>query len=83
MTTPLQSGDIIQIGNTHLAFVHDLTQAFPDTSTLLKSSKAVDAEDGDGFSDDDSIFEAYEPTTITHRKEQSRFLDTPFARRYG
>ena len=75
----LQSGDIIQIGNTHLAFVHDLTQAFPDTSTLLKSSKAVDekSSEEDGFNDDDSIFEAYEPTTITHRKEQSRFLDKP------
>ena len=44
----LQSGDIIQIGNTHLAFVHDLTQAFPDTSTLLRSSKAVDSGKEDG-----------------------------------
>ncbi len=73
----LQSGDIIQIGNTHLAFVHDLTQAFPDTSTLLRSSKAVDSAKSEGLSDDDSIFESYEPTTITHRKDQSRFLDKP------
>ncbi len=76
----LQPGDIIQIGNAHLAFVHDLTQAFPDTSTLLRSSKAVDASAEEAEldpSDDDSIFEAFEPTTITHRKEQSRFLDAP------
>jgi Nif-specific regulatory protein len=30
----LQPGDIIQIGNSHLAFVHDLTQAFPETGAL-------------------------------------------------
>ncbi len=75
----LESGDIIQIGNTHLAFVHDLTQAFPDTSTLLRSSKAVDSTNGEGeeANEEDSIFDSFEPTTITHRKEQSRFLDTP------
>ncbi|NOY28682.1 MAG: FHA domain-containing protein [Planctomycetes bacterium] len=76
----LTPGDIIQIGNSHLAFVYDLSQAFPDTSTLLRSSKAVDASDeGSGLAaaDDESIFEAFEPTTITHRKDQSRFLDAP------
>jgi len=76
----LQPGDIIQIGNSHLAFVYDLSQAFPDTGSLLRSSKAVDKSGGDSkldVVDDDSIFEAYEPTTITHRKDQSRFLDAP------
>ena len=76
----LQPGDIIQIGNAHLAFVDDLTQAFPETTTLLKSSKAVDddsAQTGLETADSDSIFEAFEPVTIVHRKEQSRFLDEP------
>ena len=75
----LEPGDIIQIGNSHLAFVHDLAQAFPDTGSLLRSSKAVDlGEDGEGIltEDAESVFEAFEPTTITHRKEQSRFLDS-------
>lgn len=75
----LQPGDIIQIGNSHLAFVHDLAQAFPDTSTLLKSSKAVDgpptAVGGEVNGDDESVFDVFEPTMITHRKGQSRFLE--------
>ena len=75
----LQPGDIIQIGNSHLAYVHDLAQAFPETSTLLKTSKAVDAG-GTGIvlpvgADDESVFDAFEPTMITHRKGQSRFLE--------
>ncbi|MCA9230201.1 MAG: sigma 54-interacting transcriptional regulator [Planctomycetales bacterium] len=76
----LEPGDIIQIGNSHLAFVYDLSQAFPDTSTLLRSSKSVDdigSDSGLAPGDDESIFEAFEPTTITHRKDQSRFLDAP------
>ena len=76
----LEAGDILQIGNSQLAFVHDLAQAFPDSSSLLKSSRPVDASDeayGTETSDAESIFEAYEPTTITHRKDQSRFLDSP------
>ena len=76
----LEPGDIIQIGNSHLAFVHDLAQAFPDTGSLLRSSKSVDlGADGENMTTDDveSVFEAFEPTTITHRKGQSRFLDAP------
>jgi len=76
----LQPGDILQIGNSQLAFVHNLSQAFPDSSSLLKSSRPVDIgsdSDGTETTDAESIFEAFEPTTITHRKEQSRFLDTP------
>ena len=76
----LQPGDIIQIGNSHLAFVHELTQAFPEKGGILKSSKSV----GDssvtkraGTEDPESVFETFEPTMITHRKDQSRFLDEP------
>ena len=79
----LAPGDILQIGNSHLAYVEDLTQAFPETGSLLKASRAVDGQ-GEGNSlvgieteDAESIFESFEPTTITHRKEQSRFLDEP------
>ena len=76
---PLEAGDILQIGNSQLAFVHDLSQAFPDSSSLLKSSRTV-SPSGDSYGDEtaeaESIFDAFEPTTITHRKDQSRFLDT-------
>ena len=83
----LQPGDIIHIGNSHLAFVHDLAQAFPDTSTLLKSSRTVDANGQPpgfilpGDPEDESVFETYEPTTITHRRGQTRFLDAPQQRK--
>ncbi len=76
----LEAGDILQIGNSQLAFVHDLSQAFPDSSSLLKSSRPVDPSDETFRSETaegESIFEVFEPTTITHRKDQSRFLDTP------
>ncbi|MEQ8211109.1 MAG: sigma 54-interacting transcriptional regulator [Lacipirellulaceae bacterium] len=77
----LAPGDLIQIGNSQMAFVHDLAQAFPETSTILKSSKSVDAE-GSGVSissvvDDESVFDVIEPATITHRKVQSSLLDAP------
>ena len=76
----LEPGDIIQIGNSHLAYVHDLAQAFPDTSTLLKSSKLVTGTAEFVLpvgGDDESVFDGFEPTMITHRKGQSRFLDAP------
>ncbi|MCA9262079.1 MAG: FHA domain-containing protein, partial [Planctomycetales bacterium] len=75
----LQAGDIVQIGNSHLAFVHDLAQAFPDTSTLIKSSKLVEGDEVvlPVNGDDESVLDAFEPTTITHRRGQSRLLDAP------
>ena len=76
----LDPGDILQIGNSHLAYVEDLSQAFPETGSLLKASKSVSqGTDLEGIETEDaaSIFETFEPTTITHRKEQSRYLDEP------
>jgi Nif-specific regulatory protein len=77
----LQPGDIVRIGNSHLAFVHDLSQAFPDSHSVLRTAQVVEvAENGDptiGPPDDESVLEAYEPTTITHRRVQSRFLEPP------
>jgi Nif-specific regulatory protein len=78
----LQPGDILRIGNSHLAFVHDLSQAFPDSHSVLRTAQAVAvADNGDrtiGLQDDaESVLETYEPTTITHRRGQSRFLEPP------
>ncbi len=75
----LQPGEVIQIGDSQLAFVHELAEAFPDSSTLLKGSQPVDGESSGLLSlgtDDDSVFDVGEPATITHRKEQSRYLDS-------
>jgi Nif-specific regulatory protein len=75
----LQPGDIVRIGNSHLAFVHDLSQAFPDSQSVLRTAQAVDLEENNdptvGPIDSESVLETYEPTTITHRRDQSRFLE--------
>jgi Nif-specific regulatory protein len=77
----LQAGDVVRIGNSQLAFVHDLSQAFPDSHTLLRGAKPVangDPSHGStGEFDTESVLETYEPTTITHRRDQSRFLSEP------
>ncbi len=76
---PLQAGDVVRIGNSQLAFVHDLSQAFPDSHTILRTAQAVDGnlETARNGVDDESVLETYEPTTITHRRDQSRFLVEP------
>ena len=74
---PLEPGDIVRIGNSHLAYVHDLAEAFPDSSTLVRRAQAVEDELGpleNATIDGASVFEGTEPTTITHRTDQSRFL---------
>ena len=75
----LSPGDIMRIGNSHLAFVDNLSQAFPDSSSVLRESRSVDSDDTStsyGIAgDDESVLETHEPTHITHRREQSRFLE--------
>ncbi len=75
----LTPGEIIRIGNSHLAFVDNLSQAFPDTSSVLRESRPVDDEPSTnlGNNDDDEsvLVETHEPTHITHRREQSRYLE--------
>jgi Nif-specific regulatory protein len=76
----LQAGDIVRIGNSQLAFVHDLSQAFPDSHTLLRTAQAVETvrvDRGSTELDEESVLESLEPTTITHRRGQSRFLEPP------
>jgi Nif-specific regulatory protein len=78
----LQAGDIVRIGNSHLAFVHDLSQAFPDSHSVLRSAQAVHQDESfdetmGPRTDDESVLETYEATTITHRRGQSRFLEPP------
>ncbi len=72
--TPLTPGDVIRIGRTQLVFVHKLTDAFgPSTEmgALLRRSSADSAAPGE---ESDSVLAPIEPTTITHRRGQTRFL---------
>ncbi len=69
----LQAGDVIRIGHSQLVFVYRLDQAFSDSSTVTRRSGGGGAADDDD-DDDSSVLSAYEPTTITHRRGQTRFL---------
>lgn len=75
----LRPGEVVRIGRSQLAFVDDLSQAFAEMSSSGKltpqlgndkSSSSLDVED-------DHVLTAAEPTTITHRRGQTRYLDAP------
>lgn len=75
----LLPGDIVRIGSSHLAFVDNLSQAFPDSNTVLRGSRSVDDETVKNtleLDDDESVLlDGAEPTQITHRRDQSRFME--------
>lgn len=73
----LKPGDIIRIGRCQLVFVHNLSEAFSDSSTSLRQpevgeDKTIDLGPREASDDE----EEYEPTTITHRRGQTRFLES-------
>jgi Nif-specific regulatory protein len=71
----LRPGDVIRIGRCQLVFVHTLTQAFSDSMPLRRPEEEVEATAAGPLPDDGSdVLAAYEPTTIMHRRGQSRFL---------
>ena len=72
----LLEGDIIRIAHAQLAFVHDLSTAFPDSKLDPNNGDSVEEEDTvEGATDDANVLATPEPTTITHRKGQTRFLE--------
>jgi Nif-specific regulatory protein len=73
--TPLHAGDIVRIGRSQLAFVHDLSKAFNDSGTLV-APRPDELLEMTHFSDADSesVLDPHEPTTITHRRGQTKFL---------
>ncbi len=76
---PLQPGDVIRIGRTQLAFVNDLSRAYSESSpaaySLSEGETVLDAG-GASFSDS-NVLDTFEPTTITHRRVESKFLKPP------
>jgi transcriptional regulator with GAF, ATPase, and Fis domain len=83
----LKPGDIVRIANCQLGYVHDLAHAFPDAdnNSVLSSMQPATGEEtilGALISDtgevlesgDANIHEANEPTHITHRRGQTRYL---------
>jgi transcriptional regulator with GAF, ATPase, and Fis domain len=82
---PLQAGDVVRIGGCFLAFVQDLTQAFPDPITGAPGvaqlplgdetvSSGLVADTGEIEDSSDVLDETHDLTTITHRRNQTRFL---------
>lgn len=73
----LRPGDVIRIGRTQLVFVHHLTEAFnepgPDASPETRLTQDASMTD-----DSENVLSDYEPTTITHRRVQTRFLGPSF-----
>ncbi len=63
----LNPGDVIRIAHAQLAFVHDLSTAFPDR---------LDDDTVSGQQHDSDVLTAHEPTTITHRRDKTKFLAT-------
>ncbi len=74
----LTPGEVIRIAHCQLAFVHDLSKAFPDgggtvpLKQLEVSEETVSAQLAD--SGDSHVLDSFEPTTITHRSGQTKFL---------
>ena len=67
---------MIRIGQCQLAFVTDLSQAFPDPAGLRPRMPGDETVIGPLKLDDSSVLSADEqqPATITHRRGQTRFL---------
>ncbi len=76
----LTPGDIIRIGHSQMAFVQDLTKAFPDTSAILRdlNVRRRRRDQRRPIADEDAnVLAASEPTTITHRRGQTKYLEPP------
>jgi pSer/pThr/pTyr-binding forkhead associated (FHA) protein len=77
----LQPGDVVRVAHTQMAFVHDLSKAFasdsPARSEPLGEETVVASYPPDASlsSSDSNVLDApFEPTTITHRRNQTKFL---------
>jgi len=79
----LRAGDIIRIGHSQLIFVHTLAEAFSDSSAVVRGGMARDGTELALSGDDASSLEDYGPTTITHRRVQTRFLEPDQAEEAG
>ncbi len=74
----LVPGDIFRVAHAQLAFVHDLSTAFPDSSAVDEfeslESPTDPADESSSSEDGSSILSVHEPTTITHRRVHTRYL---------
>ncbi len=72
----LHPGDIIRIGRSQLVFVHRLAEAFADSTSVMRPLPDKEEAAAAGEEEDASVLAAEGgPTTITHRRGQTRFLE--------
>jgi Nif-specific regulatory protein len=72
----LTPGDVIRIGHSQLVFVHRLSEAFSDSSTVVRRPSGDGGKPADSATQDESgVLADYDPATITHRRGQTRFLE--------
>jgi Nif-specific regulatory protein len=75
----LHPGDVVRVGRSQLVFVHHLTEAFSDPPTVSRQGAQAGQNDPesvlDAISHDSSIVSPYQPTTITHRRGQTKLLE--------
>ncbi len=72
----LSPGDVVRVAHCQMAFVHNLSEAFLDVEPESEARTGEETVVGtlvSGLSDS-KVLEAFEPTTITHRRGQTRFL---------
>jgi transcriptional regulator with GAF, ATPase, and Fis domain len=71
----LSTGEVVRIADCQIAYVHELSEVFSDTSKLLKPSDTVVLAPQDEVTlDPQTSFEDPDPI-ITHRRSVTRFLD--------
>jgi transcriptional regulator with GAF, ATPase, and Fis domain len=74
---PLSPGDLIRVANCQLVFVHDLSSAFEDSGSkfaMADLNEDTVTEPLVSETTDSEEFELHEPTRITHRRGQTKFL---------
>ena len=70
-------GDVVRIGRCQLVFVHSLSQAFDSSAVFRRAELADETQFREGDDEDDaSVLGPHDPTTITHRRGQSRYLES-------
>jgi len=76
---PLMPGDVVRIAHSQMAFVTDLSKAFPDSGSAQKIMPPLDDETALGsladVLDAADVLDSNEPQTITHRRRQAKFLE--------
>ncbi len=73
----LSPGDVVKIAHCQLAFVHDLSKAFVDYEEESSSPDGRETVSGAVFIglSDSHVLDSFEPTHITHRRGQTKFLE--------